>query len=159
MESVQPYARAFAVIERERTRIWEDQISKHSHPIVINNLSAIPKRAPHPGVRPTSNYDIVDSMPEPRSTLDGSNYFASLFKSGLNDKYMEKISEHLAPYELIYLVVERRGLHNLVSVYLSYVTVHHPEIPIKIVDTLALPSSKLDEDQLVQVALKMLDLQ
>jgi len=158
MEPVRPYARAFVVIEKERTRIWEDQISKHSHPVVINNPLAIPKRTAHPGVRPTSNYDIVDSMPEPKSTLNRSNFFTALFKSGLNDKYMEKISEHLAPYELIYLVGERRGLHNLISVYLSFVTVHHPEIPIKVVDTQALPSSQLDEDHLVRVALKMLDI-
>jgi len=140
---------AFAVIQRDRTRIWDGDFDKNTHPFVIYNHDAIPRVKRVAGVKSTSNYDVSDAAPGVRSSF---KLFTSWFTSGLNSHYCERISEHLKDYENIYLLGEKNGLHNTISDYLDYATLNFPQIPVRTKDSISLRAKKTTDKEALHIA-------
>ena len=152
MEQSSSLPRAFAVIERDRVRIWPYEINK-SHPLVINNPHAIPHTNSLTGVRPTSNYDTHEFGLSPKSTY---SLMVNIFSSGMNRKYLDRISNQLSKYDSLFLIGERRGFHDLISIFLSYATLSAPALPHKVRDIEVGKIWKMSQEDLEDLSQEML---
>ena len=90
----------YAVIQKNRTEIWEDDFSKRAHPITIYEPGSIPKGVHHGLDAVSSTYDVA-SIQRANKTYQ---LIPSWLKPKLEHGYERRIYQHLKKFDQVYLV-------------------------------------------------------
>ena len=130
MESASPAnVPLFVVIGKTRTQIWEGEFGKHAQPFVIYDPRSRPTVRATGGAAPTSNYDSRDSS---RNSKVGFHLLVGWMKPSLNEHYCERIYQHLAGFDRIYLVGGGIGRWSGVNNFMDYAEGLHPDFAKKV---------------------------
>ena len=113
----------YAVIQKNRTEIWEDDFSKRAHPITIYEPGSIPKGVHHVLDAVSSTYDVA-SIQRANKTYQ---LIPSWLKPNLEHGYERRIYQHLKKFDQVYLVGSGLGRWSGINSFMNYATDFHPQ--------------------------------
>lgn len=116
--------KAFVVIEKSRTRIWEGAFEEKSRPFVIWDPRSIPRSTLIEQPMPTSNYDNRDAAGAAKPTF---HFLVGWMRPSLDLKYAERIYHHIKHFDHIYLVGGGYGWWSGGNNFISFMNKVHPK--------------------------------
>lgn len=119
---------AYAVIQKNRTIIWEDNFEGNYRPITIYDPYSIPRSVHHDTNASSSTYDVANAQ---RANKE-FKLLAGWMRPFLNFRYETRIFDHLREFDQIYLVGGGIGRWSGINNFLAYVNEDHPDFVSRI---------------------------